>query len=207
MSQQIVLWVFFTDSPRLRDRTGSCARPKSLLFKIFRLRSTSPQFSDLSTPSSNPSSISSPITMSTPDEQLAQAIQAIGALVNQVSSLTATVNGMQMQLGDLQFPPPPRPITPAAPIPRHPSPAHVPLPASRPFSPYYQAPPPTRKEPKMAVPLPFSGKREETETFINSCRLYMSARPSEFYDEQAKVYWVLSFRRKGGGQPFLALCG
>ena len=64
--------------------------------------------------------------MSTPDEQLAQAIQAIGALVNQVSSLTATVNGMQMQLGDLQFPPPPRPITPATPIPRHPSPTHVP---------------------------------------------------------------------------------
>ena len=55
--------------------------------------------------------------MSTPNELLAQAIQAIGALVNQVSSLTATVNGMQLQLGDLAFPVPPRPITPAAPIP------------------------------------------------------------------------------------------
>ena len=138
--------------------------------------------------------------MSTPDEQLAQAIQAIGALVNQVSSLTATVNGMQMQLGDLKFPPPPRPITPAAPTPCHPSPAHVPLPASRPFSPYYQALPPIRKEPKMAIPLPFSGKREETETFINSCHLYMSARPSEFYDEQAKVYWILSFMQSGTAQ-------
>ena len=52
----------------------------------------------------------------------------------------------------------------------------------------------------MAVPLPFSKKREETEMFINSCRLYMSACPSEFYDEQAKVYWVLSFMQTGMAQ-------
>ena len=135
--------------------------------------------------------------MSTPDEQLAQAIRAIGALVNQVSSLTATVNGMQLQLGDLAFPVPPHPITPAAPVPRHPSPAHVPLPASQPLSPHYQALPPPPKEPKMATPLPFSSKRKETETFINSCRLYICTRPSEFYDEQTKIYWILSFMQTG----------
>ena len=48
--------------------------------------------------------------------------------------------------------------------------------------------------------LPFSRKREETETFINSCHLYMSARPSEFYNEQAKVYWILSFMQSGTAQ-------
>ena len=52
----------------------------------------------------------------------------------------------------------------------------------------------------MATPLPFSGKREETEMFINSCRLYMSARSSEFYNEQAKVYWILSFMQTGTAQ-------
>ena len=140
--------------------------------------------------------------MSTPDEQLAQAIQAIGALVNQVSSLTATVNGMQMQIGDLAFPPPPHPITPVEPIPRHPSPAHVPLLASQPLSPCYQAQPPPRKEPKMATPLPFSGKREETETFINSCRLYICTRPSEFYNEQTKIYWILSFMQTSMAQAW-----
>ena len=36
------------------------------------------------------------------------------------------------------------------------------------------------KEPKIAAPLPFDGKRENTESFLNSCSLYISARPSEF---------------------------
>ena len=63
--------------------------------------------------------------MSTPDKQLTQKIPAIDALVTQVTSLTITVNGMQMQIDNLAFPVLPCPIAPTKPIPRHPSPAHV----------------------------------------------------------------------------------
>ena len=52
----------------------------------------------------------------------------------------------------------------------------------------------------MATPLPFSGKREETETFINSCHLYICTRTSEFYDEQTKIYWILLFMQTGMAQ-------
>ena len=52
----------------------------------------------------------------------------------------------------------------------------------------------------MAVLLPFSRRQEETKTFINSCHLYMCAHPSEFYDKQTKVYWILSFMQTGTAQ-------
>ena len=32
-------------------------------------------------------------------------------------------------------------------------------------------------EPKIVAPIPFDGKRENTESFINACQLYISARP------------------------------
>ena len=68
-------------------------------------------------------------------------------------------------------------------------PANDPIPASH-FSPppVHVPPPPSERpevkyhEPKIAAPLPFDGKRENTESFINSCQLYISARPSECYD-------------------------
>ena len=52
----------------------------------------------------------------------------------------------------------------------------------------------------MATPLPFSGKQEETETFINSCHLYICTRILEFYDEQTKIYWILLFMQTGTAQ-------
>ena len=33
-------------------------------------------------------------------------------------------------------------------------------------------------EPKIAAPIPFDGKRENTESFLNACQLYISAKPS-----------------------------
>ena len=35
------------------------------------------------------------------------------------------------------------------------------------------------REPKIAAPIPFDRKRENTKSFINACQLYISARPSE----------------------------
>ena len=46
-------------------------------------------------------------------------------------------------------------------------------------------------------PLPFSGKCEDTETFIHSCILYINGRPSEFGTEQNKVTWILSHMQTG----------
>ena len=64
-------------------------------------------------------------------------------------------------------------------------------------------PPPVRtKEPKIAAPLHFTGKRDETESFINSCTLYMNGRKSEFPDEEAKIYWILLYMTLGAAKTW-----
>ena len=56
------------------------------------------------------------------------------------------------------------------------------------------------KEPKIAAPLPFDGKRENTESFLNSCSLYISVRPSEFRSEDAKMHWIMSYMQSGSAR-------
>ena len=56
------------------------------------------------------------------------------------------------------------------------------------------------KEPKIAAPLPFDGKRENTESFLNSCSLYISARPSEFPSEDSKMHWIMSYMQNGSAR-------
>jgi len=58
------------------------------------------------------------------------------------------------------------------------------------------------KEPKIANPLPFSGKRNDMESFINGCCLYMNSRKSEFPDEDAKIYWILSYMQTGSAKTW-----
>ena len=53
------------------------------------------------------------------------------------------------------------------------------------------------REPKIAAPIPFDGKRENTESFLNACQLYISARPSEFQNEEQKMHWVMSYMQGG----------
>ena len=95
-------------------------------------------------------------------------------------------------------------------------PVHIPTPPPRRNSPpsppaAYPPPPPSRtrtpsppqikyKEPKIAAPLPFDGKRENTESFLNSCSLYISARPSEFPTEDSKMHWVMSYMQNGSAR-------
>ena len=51
-------------------------------------------------------------------------------------------------------------------------------------------------------PLPFPGKREDTETFIHSCILYINGCPSEFGTEQNKVTWILSHMQTGSAHAW-----
>ena len=97
----------------------------------------------------------------------------------------------------------------------NPPPVHVPQtpPMRNVFSPtasYPPLPPPVHnppsssekpemkyREPKIAAPLPLDGKRENTESFLNSCQLYISARLSEFQSEDAKMHWIMSYMQSG----------
>ncbi|PFH45610.1 hypothetical protein AMATHDRAFT_158535 [Amanita thiersii Skay4041] len=54
----------------------------------------------------------------------------------------------------------------------------------------------------MATPPIYDGSMATCEGFINSCRLYMSAKPQEFPTLQIKVTWVLGFMQTGMAQMF-----
>ena len=155
---------------------------------------TTPTFSDISTPSSPPSS---PPAMASLEPQLQEALTSINGLMQRVELLTANLNVLQMENQTLcGYPPasvqtpfmpqpsyPPQSMFSPQPLPRHspprPSgsrplstpprftPSHIPLPQT----------PPARssfKDPKIASPLSFSGKREDTKTFIHLCILYIN---------------------------------
>ncbi|PFH45375.1 hypothetical protein AMATHDRAFT_160343 [Amanita thiersii Skay4041] len=54
----------------------------------------------------------------------------------------------------------------------------------------------------MATPPVYDGSMAACEGFINSCRLYMSAKPQEFPTLRIKVTWVLGFMQIGMAQMF-----
>ncbi|PFH46441.1 hypothetical protein AMATHDRAFT_154997 [Amanita thiersii Skay4041] len=54
----------------------------------------------------------------------------------------------------------------------------------------------------MAVPPIYDGSMAMCEGFINSCWLYMSAKPQEFPSLQIKIMWVLGFMQTGMAQLF-----
>ncbi|PFH44881.1 hypothetical protein AMATHDRAFT_165208 [Amanita thiersii Skay4041] len=56
--------------------------------------------------------------------------------------------------------------------------------------------------PKMAVPPIYNGTMATCEGFINSCRLYMSAKPHEFPMLWIKITWVLGFMQTRMAQLF-----
>ena len=56
------------------------------------------------------------------------------------------------------------------------------------------------REPKIVTPIPFDSKRENTESFLNSCQLYISVRPSEFQNEEQKMHWVMSYMQSGSAR-------
>ncbi|PFH48547.1 hypothetical protein AMATHDRAFT_117025, partial [Amanita thiersii Skay4041] len=54
----------------------------------------------------------------------------------------------------------------------------------------------------MATPPIYDGSMANCEGFINSCRLYMLAKPQEFPTLRIKVTWVLGFMQTGMAQMF-----
>ena len=189
--------------------------------QVFSLyRQTSPVFSDISTPSSPPSSP----PMASLDQQLQDTLTAINSLTEKVESLTSNLHILRNENQALhrQQPAPahspfmPHPTYPpqsmfSLPLPQHSpprslgscplstpprvSPSHVPLSSTPPARSFF-------KDLKIASPLPCSGKREDTETFIHSCILYINRRPSEFGIEQNKVTWILSHMQTGSAHTW-----
>ena len=137
--------------------------------------------------------------MASLDEQLAQAVSMITMLSNSMVAMQQQMSILTQNVAEQQQ----RMLQPVAPIPVPLSPLNIPLPPSPPSPPHhpspymqgqYVLPPPVRtKEPKIAAPLHFTGKHDRTELFINSCTLYMNGWKSEFSDEEAKIYWFLSY--------------
>jgi len=51
--------------------------------------------------------------------------------------------------------------------------------------------------PKLSAPLDFSGERHNGRVFLNSCSLYICLVLEQFYDEQEKILWALTFFKNG----------
>jgi len=151
-------------------------------------------------------------TSSNLENQLADAMTVIQTLMANIGNLTQQVVQLMQNVALMQanqnFPP-------SAPIPQS-SPHNFPLPPSPQYQPL---PPPSPlelaqdqmalmpsslciREPKIATPLPFSGKRDDTESFINRCCLYMNGQKSEFPDEDAKIYWILLYMQTGSAKTW-----
>ena len=174
--------------------------------------STSPNLSEISTPSFPPPSP----PMASLEQQLQEALGVIDSLTQRIESLTTNLENLQHEnqiLRDLQqsilthpiqsmFSPPlppqqsPPHSSASRPLPQLPqiSPSHLPLPSSPPAQGF--------KDPKIATPIPFTGKQNEIESFIHSCILYINGRPSEFGTEQNKVIWILSYMQTGAARAW-----
>jgi len=170
------------------------------------LCSTSPIFSDMSQESGT-----TPALLNL-ENQLADTITVIQTLMVNVGNLTQQVIHLMQNVALMQANQnflPPAPILQPSPcnFPLPPSPQYQPLPPPSPLELAQDqvAPMPSSsriREPKIATPLPFSGKRDDTESFINRCCLYMNGRKSEFLDEDAKIYWILSYMQTGSAKTW-----
>ena len=58
------------------------------------------------------------------------------------------------------------------------------------------------KGPKMAKPEPFSGKMEETETFINACWMFVCGYPNDFPLERTAIMWAVLYMNQGSAHKW-----
>ena len=107
---------------------------------------------------------------------------------NNINSTLAALTAQLQQLTQLVANPPlPLPAVPNTPPPSMPSP-----PVS--LSPT----PPTRQTcPKLSCPPDFNGKHHNGCVFLNSCTLYICLALEQFYDEQERILWALTFFKGG----------
>jgi len=54
-----------------------------------------------------------------------------------------------------------------------------------------------RIRPKLFCPLDFNGERHNGRAFLNPCFLYICLAPEQFYDEQERILWALTFFKGG----------
>jgi len=55
---------------------------------------------------------------------------------------------------------------------------------------------------KPATPTEFDGSRDKGRAFLNSCDLYIGLVPDQFANDEAKIYWALSFMKAGRAALF-----
>jgi len=144
------------------------------------------------------------------ETQLADALTVIqmlmanvGNLIQQVIHLMENMAYMQAAQNVSQLSLQPSPCH----FPLSPSPQQQPLlhPSLFALAQDHAAPMPSSshiKKPKIANPLPFSGKRDDTESCINGCCLYINGRKSEFPMEDAKIYWILLYMQTGSAKTW-----
>jgi len=99
----------------------------------------------------------------------------LAALTTQLQQLTQLVANFP-PLAVPNIPPPPVPSPPVSPPP---------------------APPVRWTRPKLSCPPDFNGECHNGHAFLNSCSLYIRLAPEQFYDEQEKILWALTFFKNG----------
>jgi hypothetical protein len=57
---------------------------------------------------------------------------------------------------------------------------------------------------KPASPPDFDGDHSKGSAFLNSCQTYIRLRPEEFYDEQMKIVWAMSYMKTGRAEKWTA---
>lgn len=60
----------------------------------------------------------------------------------------------------------------------------------------------SRTHPQAAVPNDFDGDRKKGQSFLNSCRIYFSLCPTQFHNDQERIYWALSYMKTGRAAQF-----
>jgi hypothetical protein len=53
------------------------------------------------------------------------------------------------------------------------------------------------KGPKMVKPAYFTGRMDETESFVNSCTMYILGQANNFPTDRSTIMWVLSYMQGG----------
>jgi len=99
----------------------------------------------------------------------------LAALTVQLQQLTQLVANLFL-LAVPNTPPPPALSPPASPSP---------------------APMARRTRPKLSLPLDFSREYHNGHAFLNSCSLYIRLASEQFYNEQEKILWALTFFKDG----------
>lgn len=107
-------------------------------------------------------------------------------VTDKLELIMETMNGLLKRINNVNTDPtnlPPPPATLSAPT----------QPPALPTKPYRMKP---------AAPTDFDGDRTKGRAFFNSCALYIALCPSEFCNEHAKIFWVLSFMKHGRAAVF-----